>query len=288
MSAGARRNGMNKLRKQAVKSTRDLPSALDKISAIKETAGAKNSLGIFLDYDGTLTPIVNRPEDAVLAEPMRDILRRLAQRCPVAVISGRGLKDVQERVGIEGIYYAGSHGFEIAGPGGWHEECKEAAVFLPALDKAEAELREALDAISGIQVERKKYSLAIHYRRAAPQDHRQVDKRIQDAAQHYKRELRISSGKRVYDFQPKIDWDKGKALDWIIRTAFSKPDEVFPLYVGDDLTDEDAFRSVESRGLGIVVRDEIRPTEAHYALDSPDEVGRFLRLFAEGLPANRG
>jgi trehalose-phosphatase len=282
------RKKMKRQQKPVPKNTHDLPSALDKIPAIKKPAAAKSFIGVFLDYDGTLTPIVRRPEDAVLAESMRDILRWLSERCTVAVISGRGLEDIRERVKIDNIYYAGSHGFEIAGPGGWNEEYEKAVDFLPVLDQAEGKLRDAFDGISGIQIERKRYSIAVHYRRVAAQDHDEVNRRIQTARQEHGQKLRISSGKCVYDFQPKIDWNKGKALDWVLRTAFMQPDEVFPLYIGDDITDEDAFRAIGNRGIGIVVRDEKRPTEADYALDSTDEVGRFLKLFAQDLPAKRG
>ena len=97
-------------------STSDLPSALEHVDEI--TASGTRRLAVFLDYDGTLTPIVAHPEDAVLHDRMREIVERLARRCPVAVISGRDLADVRARVAIDDIVYAGSHGFDIAGPGG--------------------------------------------------------------------------------------------------------------------------------------------------------------------------
>nr|NIP73230.1 trehalose-phosphatase [Gammaproteobacteria bacterium]NIR30345.1 trehalose-phosphatase [Gammaproteobacteria bacterium]NIR98189.1 trehalose-phosphatase [Gammaproteobacteria bacterium]NIT63856.1 trehalose-phosphatase [Gammaproteobacteria bacterium]NIV20860.1 trehalose-phosphatase [Gammaproteobacteria bacterium] len=96
---------------------RALPSALERLDEIAERMRDKRPC-LFLDYDGTLTPIVARPELAVLSEALRDTLRRLARRAMVAVISGRDLQDVRERVGLSELYYAGSHGFDIAGPAG--------------------------------------------------------------------------------------------------------------------------------------------------------------------------
>ena len=276
-----------RLPKMDPKSTHDLPSALDRIDEIRSRAGEKGSTGVFLDYDGTLTPIVSRPEDAVLSEQMRAVVRSLTRRCVVAVISGRGLNDVRERVGIDSIFYSGSHGFEIAGPGGWYEEYRKARSYLSVLDEAEAELHGLVDSIPGAQIERKRYSIALHYRRAAERDLEKLKGYAETVQRKHDRKLRLSPGKCVYDFQPRIDWHKGKALDWLLETAFPKPEDVFLLYLGDDLTDEDAFRTIRDRGAGIVVRDENRPSEAEYALDGPDEVGLFLKSFANVPWADR-
>jgi trehalose 6-phosphate phosphatase len=272
---------------QTERETDKLPSALDHAADIRQSAAEKDNIAIFLDYDGTLTPIVNRPEDAVLSDSMRCIVRWLAQKCMVAVISGRGLEDVRERVGIDDIFYAGSHGFEIAGPGGWHEECEDAKAFLPVLEQAEKELRNALNGISGVQIERKRYSIAVHYRRVAERECPKVQERTQIVRQKHLQSLCVSSGKCVYDFQAKIDWHKGKALDWVLASASLKPEDVFSVYIGDDITDEDAFRAIKNRGVGIIVREGKRQTEACYALNSPEEVGRFLDEFASGLSGKR-
>jgi trehalose-phosphatase len=91
------------------------------------------------------------------------------------------------------------------------------------------------------------------------------------------RELRTITGKKVYEFQPDIGWNKGRAVAWLLETLGLEQPEVLPLYIGDDLTDEDAFRALEKRGVGIVVTEELRPTAARYALKGPAEVERFLR-----------
>src|SRR5437667_63887 len=135
-----------------------IPSALEHV---QEIAGGSGRAAVFLDYDGTLTPIVSQPEDAWLSDSMRQTLLELAARAPVvAILSGRDLDDVRRRVNIDAIVYAGSHGFDIAGPHGLRRQM--ATEFLPTLDMAEKELHEALDGISGARVERKRFSIAAH------------------------------------------------------------------------------------------------------------------------------
>jgi len=133
----------------------ELPSALAALEDIK-TRMKGRSPAVFLDYDGTLTPIVQRPELALLSDDMRDAVRTLAQNCTVVVMSGRDLSDVRARVGLEDIVYGGSHGFEISGPRGMHIEQQQGSEFLPWLDQVELALRERLGRIAGVLVERKK------------------------------------------------------------------------------------------------------------------------------------
>ncbi len=256
-----------------------LPSALDGIEGIVAEAGAAG-VAVFLDYDGTLTPIVERPEDAVLSSSMRDAVRALAMRCTVGVISGRDLDDVRSLVGIEGLYYAGSHGFDIRGPDGRREQRGEGREQLAALDRAEQALREGIAGIDGAQVERKRFSVATHYRRVAPEREEEVEAlvgRVRDANPG----LRRSSGKKVFELQPDVDWDKGRALLWLLDVTGEQ--DALPLYLGDDTTDEDAFAVLRERGAGIVVAEADRPTAARYVLRDPDEVERFLGALSDRL-----
>jgi trehalose-phosphatase len=260
--------------------TADLPSALDRVAEILRSRPRR--LAVFLDYDGTLSPIVPRPEDAVLDEPVRATVRRLAAVCAVAVISGRDLADVRERVGLDEIVYAGSHGFDIAGPGGLRREHPEAQAILAALSKAEAALRERVTDIPGAQIERKKYSIAIHFRNVAEGGAADVEAAV-DAVAAGHADLRKGHGKKVFELQPRLDWHKGRAVEWLLEALELNSPEVLPLYVGDDLTDEDAFQTLRGRGVGIVVRDEPRPTVAHYALEDPAEVDVFLNRLLQAV-----
>lgn len=253
----------------------ELPAALDEIDRIVATQAKQPA--VFLDYDGTLTPIVAHAKDANLSEAMRAKLRSLAEICPVAVISGRDLADVRRRVGLEEIIYAGSHGFDIAGPNGMRRENPEAQDCLPALDQAEVQLRRLLGDIDGAEVERKKYAIAVHFRNVDDADVPTIEEAV-DKAISEQVSLRKRQGKKIFELQPDIDWDKGRAVLWLLHELDLDQSTVLPLYVGDDVTDEDAFRALSGRGLGIVVRDELRQTAAQYALETPEEVGTFLDL----------
>ena len=252
------------------------PSALDRLDQIAAAMNGRR-LAMFLDYDGTLTPIVRRPERAVLSNSRREILRMLVANMPVAILSGRDLEDVRRRVDVEGIFYAGSHGFDIAGP---RELRKQVATeFLPILDAVEKELKQKLADIHGALLERKRFSIAAHYREVTDQRLPQLEQAENETAAHH-RELRKMAGKKVHELQPNIDWDKGKAVLWLLEVMGSESREIFPIYIGDDLTDEDVFRAIKQRGVGIVVSEQPRPTAARYALKNPTEVERFLRQIA--------
>jgi trehalose 6-phosphate phosphatase len=258
-----------------------IPSALERVH---EIARSGDRLAVFLDYDGTLTPIVSRPEDAWLSESMRQTLRSLAARLPVAILSGRDLDDVRGRVHVDGIVYAGSHGFDIAGAGGLRRELGSA--YLPVLDAAEAELREALDEIPGAQLERKHFSVAAHYRNVDENDASKVAQAA-DAVAARHRELRKIDGKKVYELLPDIDWNKGKAVLWLLETLELERGNAFPIFIGDDRTDEDAFNALKERGVGVLVSEQPDVTAASYWLNSPEEVERFLKKITERLHATK-
>ncbi|HKS03971.1 MAG TPA: trehalose-phosphatase, partial [Chthoniobacterales bacterium] len=208
-----------------------IPSALEHVHKIAQTG---ERLAVFLDYDGTLTPIVSHPEKAWLSESMRQTLLSLAARMPVAILSGRDLDDVRGRVLVDGIVYAGSHGFDIQGAGGLRRELGGA--YLPMLDAAEMELREALDDIPGSQLERKHFSVAAHYRNVDQSDASKVAQAVNAVAATH-RELRKIDGKKVYELLPDIDWHKGKAVLWLLETLELERGNAFPIFIGDDRTD---------------------------------------------------
>jgi trehalose 6-phosphate phosphatase len=254
--------------------SQDLPSALERLPEIRRLAGERQ-LALFLDYDGTLTPIVERPELAVLAPEMKAVVETLARQTRVAVISGRELQDVRSLVAIDGIFYAGSHGFEIEGPGGWHLDSREVKDYLPCLDLAERRLSEELVDVPGSILERKRFTVAVHYRLVAGDLFAKVQSAV-DAAMTACADLKLTHGKKVFELQPNLDWHKGKAVLWLLDALKLNPSTVLPIFLGDDITDENAFTAVETDGIGIIVRDEPRETSARYALDSTGEVQTFL------------
>jgi len=257
------------------------PSALQQLEAIRARLAGRRP-AVFLDFDGTLAPIVERPESAAIDAPTRAVVERLARHCPVAVVSGRDLPDVMKRVGLDNIYYAGSHGFDIAGPRGMHHAHQKGVEALPALDAAEQALREALRDIDGALIDRKRFSLAIHYRLVRG-DHAAAVERAVDEALRQHHGLRKGRGKKVFELQPDVAWDKGAAVRWLLHELELEQPDVLPVYIGDDVTDEDAFRALGDQGLCIAVLDEPRPTAARYRLEDPQEVRALLEALDEAL-----
>jgi alpha,alpha-trehalase len=256
---------------------RELGSAIDNFGEIK-TMTAKKSIAVFLDYDGTLTPIVDTPEKAILSQQMRDALTDLSHHCVVGIISGRDMKNVKNMVNIDSLIYAGSHGFEITGPMKLEDSSSQGTAFLPVLDRAEKELTETLGHIKGLLVERKKFAIAVHYRLVDPAQVPDVAHFVDEVASWHK-ELRKTYGKKVFELQPNIDWNKGKALLFLLKTLELDNKNVLPFYIGDDVTDEDAFRALKDKGIGIVVWDKPFPTAARYSLKNTDEVQKLLSMF---------
>jgi len=252
----------------------ELPSALDEWDDIAARLEGRRPV-VFLDYDGTLTPIVSQPEDARLAPRMREVLRGLAEVCTVAVVSGRDRADVEPLVGLEQLVYAGSHGFDIMGPGELRMEHEGGRAALPDLDAAERQLEERLAPVAGARVERKRFAIATHYRNVAATDEPRVKAAVEEVAAGYER-LRLSGGKKVFELRPNIEWDKGRAVMWLLDALGLEGDGVVPLYIGDDVTDEDAFGALAERGLGIVVGDPSHATRARYRLEDTGEVQTFL------------
>jgi alpha,alpha-trehalase len=255
-----------------------IPSALDHLDDLAQRAGGKR-FAVFLDYDGTLTPIVARPELAVLSDAMRTAVGHLAMRCPVAVISGRDRADVAALVGLGSVYYAGSHGFDISGPDDCRMQHDGGVAAAPALRGAEERLRNRLSGVEGAAVEGKAFAVAVHYRLVPERHVAQVAEVVDSVAAGYPG-LRVTGGKKIFELRPRVEWDKGRAVGWLLRALKLEPAGVAPIYIGDDDTDEDAFAALLDCGVGILVRDGPRETAARYALDHPDDVRRFLEALA--------
>jgi trehalose-phosphatase len=238
---------------------------------------------VFLDYDGVLSPIVSHPDLAVLSEDTRRVLVRLADVATVAVVSGRDVTDVMSKVRVPGIYYAGSHGFDIVGADGEpvvDEALDRFTVYLEPLDIAQQMLESRLAAIDGAQVERKRFAIAVHYRRVAASDYGAIVAAVEEVAPHVPL-LTVETGKKIFEFRPDFDWDKGRALLWLMGELGLEQRRVIPIYLGDDTTDEDAFRVIRRGGIGIVVGRDGDPSLAHYALEDTDEVCSFLARIAD-------
>ena len=235
----------------------------------------KNLL-LLLDYDGTLTPIVLRPELAVLSDDMRDVLKRIAKKYPLAIISGRSLDDVRDMVNVDGIYYAGNHGFEIS------NDVKlvnpDAEKIKPVIAEICEQMQSKIGHIQGSIVENKGITASVHYRMVLENDFLELEKIFKGVIASYveKGKIRITKGKKVFEIRPNVEWDKGKAVKWVIAVLEKKGT---PVYIGDDRTDEDAFIALKNRGITVLVSEKIKKSNAKYYLRNVDEV----KIFLEGL-----
>jgi trehalose 6-phosphate phosphatase len=250
--------------------------AWDSLSA--QIKSSKRLLLLF-DYDGTLTPIVESPEAAVLSDRVRLMLRMLSQKknATVGIVSGRALGDLQSRVGLPNIIYAGNHGLEIEGPrmSFLHPVAEEIKATLHVMY---AILKKALAGIPGAFVENKGLTLSVHFRQVGDREQEgevtHIFNRIVGVAKMLNK-VKITSGKKVFEIRPPVSWDKGKAIKMMIER--NGDGEVLPVYTGDDLTDEDAFLQLkDGPGISIYVGTDSPESAAKYQVNSPEEVEEFL------------
>jgi trehalose 6-phosphate phosphatase len=255
------------------------------LAAILQRCVTPERCALFLDYDGTLTPIVEDPDAARLSPTMQGVLHALTRhpRYRVALVSGRALADLRSRVDGGALCLAGNHGLEIEGPGlrYEHPEGRRRRHQLEALRQT---LQRDLDSIPGAWVEDKGLTLSVHFRRVpkalAPKVQERVTQHASPAVEAGLFTLR--TGKAVLEIRPHVPWDKGEAVRWLLqRWRRAQPSStLLAIYIGDDDTDEDAFRVLGPDGVGIVVgRDRMRST-AHYYLESVEATARFLALLA--------
>lgn len=259
-----------------------LPHALRQHNALAQRFAARR-LAIFLDYDGVLTPIVARPEDALISPSMRQTVADLAQRYPVCVVSGRDRHTVQQLMGIEDLIVAGSHGFDIWSPDGGQIEHAVGAEYAELMVQVRQQVDAELTGIDGAIVEPKAASVAVHYRLANDEGRRRIGGVVEDVLTQHPDDLKLTPGKMVYEIQPKIDWDKGKAVHYLLDALDLSGEAFVPLYLGDDTTDEDAFCALAGYGVGVFVGSlddpEVagRTTAADFILYNVDEVEQFLQ-----------
>ncbi len=245
---------------------------------------------LLCDYDGTLTPIVDRPELADLSEKTRQMLQTLARQShfTVGIISGRALVDLRQKVVLSNIIYAGNHGLEIEGPGvslvnPLAEEMR------PVFRLINQVLNRALAPIKGVRVEDKGLSVSVHYRMVEEGKSEEVTNTFERviATARSLGKVRITSGKKVYEVRPAVQWDKGEAIALLIerygKTKTKK--ELLPIYLGDDQTDEDGFKVIEKHdGISVFVGEETGNSAARYYLRSPAEVEQLLERLVQPAP----
>ncbi|MBM3155683.1 MAG: trehalose-phosphatase [Chloroflexi bacterium] len=251
---------------------------------IEKQLRAASRVLLLCDYDGTLTPIVESPEAAYLPQDTKQVLQELAnqRRFTVGVISGRALDDLKRRVGIKDLVYAGNHGLEIEGPDIYFIN-PIAEEMRPVFNLMTRVLTKAMATVRGVRVEDKGLTLSVHYRSVEEGKAEEVDnilERVIATARSLGKVI-VTSGKKVYEVRPGVDWNKGKAIALLID-KYGKPKTkavVLPVFLGDDTTDEDGFKVVRKQdGISIYVGEENTNSAADYYLKSPAEVGQLLRM----------
>jgi trehalose-phosphatase len=245
----------------------------------RKPAGAR--LLVLMDFDGTLVDLADDPDAVELRSSIRDLLRSLVLRpeLTVGVISGRRLADVRRRVGLgQGVFYVGLHGFEIEGPGlrFLHDRAVETS---PVIQQVARALVDPVRDLAGVRVENKELTVAVHVRGAAPAVRQRAERALREiAAPHLAGGgLRLLRGADVFEFLPDVAWTKGDAVLSIkaqVERCYEQP--AWPIYLGDDVTDEDAFRAVAGAGGPTIVVGS-GPSSALYRLPHPGLVERFLQ-----------
>eukprot|EP00742_Colponemidia_sp_Colp-10_P001080 GILJ01001170.1.p1 GENE.GILJ01001170.1~~GILJ01001170.1.p1 ORF type:complete len:299 (-),score=44.72 GILJ01001170.1:510-1406(-) len=255
-------------------------NAMDSIEEIKQSLAGKKMV-IFLDYDGTLTPIVDNPDMARMSENTRRLLENLSKHFTVAIVTGRSIQKITQFVQLPSLYYAGSHGFDIIGPEGHKIEHKVANELLPQLDEIYESLLKKTGHIQGSLVEHGQFTVSVHYRHVDPSLVPELESIIDEVLSAYS-SFKKTNGKKVFELKPRVQWNKGEAVLWLLKTlkqldGRADDADVVPIYFGDDVTDEDAFRVLQRRGgVGVLVTEESRDTNAQYTVSDPRQVAEFL------------
>ena len=245
-----------------------------------------SSIFLFLDYDGTLVPIARTPDEAIASDGVKKLLSELSQlhQCRLAIISGRSLKDIKRIIGLKGVIYAGNHGLELEGPG----ISLKKRVPLKSISRIRLiceVLKRKLSKIKGVLIEDKGLTLSLHYRLASRKDMPTIKNIFYEsvADDMFKGSVAVKTGKKVLELRPVAGWDKGKVVSWLLDRQFlasKRGVRHLPVYIGDDITDEDAFKVLRSKGLTVFVgRPKI--SYARYYLKNTREVLRFLREITE-------
>ncbi|KAE8704421.1 putative trehalose-phosphate phosphatase D [Hibiscus syriacus] len=243
-----------------------LPSALSMFDQIIAASEGKQ-IAMFLDYDGTLSPIVEDPDQAFMSEEMRAAVRDVARYFPTAIVTGRCRDKVYRFVKLPGLYYAGSHGMDITGPS---KSCRfkkgvlfqPASEFLPMIDEVHKTLVEKTKSIGGAKVENNRFCVSVHFRCVDEKSWAALAEQVRSVLNKYPK-LSLTQGKKVLEIRPSIKWDKGRALEFLLEAL--------------GLHDR-------GQGFGILVSKVPKETNASYSLQEPSEaisVEQFLRRLVD-------
>jgi len=258
----------------------------DSLGEIEARLAAADGLLLCTDFDGTLAPITDDPDGPEITPANDDALRALTdcEGIEVAVVSGRQVDDVASRVGLDDVTYAGNHGLELLREGSTTTH-PIAAERVSELDALLAALDDRLAGVEGYLLEDKGVSATIHYRQVAPDDRSRVERAVEAALDGHGEGLHCSGGKEIFEVGPAIPWDKGRVISLLAEDV---PRAWIAAYLGDDTTDETAFRALGDDGISVFVGSEA-DTAARYRVPDPEGVATFFEWLAgEGHEALGG
>lgn len=249
----------------------------DRLGEILERIHAAPDLFCFLDYDGTLAPIAPTPDEARPLPGTAELLARLSQasHTHMALVTGRSIDDVRRFVDVEGVYYIGIHGLELQRPRSEREGSADAAAVAALIPEIRRQLEGVLGGRPGILLEDKGAAIACHYRLASRTDAAAARDAVVALVHAYEQRgasLTFVDGHEVTEIRP-LAADKGKAVCALLSSFRPAP---LALYIGDDRTDEDAFRRLPPSSITIRVAPPEQETLARYRVDDPREVQAFL------------
>ncbi len=256
-----------------------MPECLAALQGVRARVERAQHILLFLDFDGTLAPIVDRPALASLTVPMRSVIDRLAQSgdVTIAVLSGRSLPDLRQRVNIDGLVYSGNHGLEIEGRGLSFQH--PAALRLRELIvRIAAQTGRRTAILEGVETEAKGFTVAVHYRRAAAEMEGELFRLLRNLVPADDPGFDLKPGKKVWEIRPRVDWNKGRAVCYIRDRLAHR--QGLSIAIGDDATDEDMFEACHD-GIAIRVGPATKATAARYKLANPDHVGELLSWIAD-------
>ena len=256
----------------------------EEIAAAIASRRESRHLLLLCDIDGTLCEFNPDPEAVYLDDTRKALLRRLTLRecCTVAVVSGRRLDDVRSRVGdIGDVYMSGFHGLEIEGAGSSFLH-PDASAAVRAMREVAARAAPSIRRLPGVFIEDKGLSVALHFRDAEPAHQVVAQSVFVDAARGSldAGRIRLMPGSCVVELLPNTTWNKGAAVGWIVERVESAVGRVFPVYIGDDVTDAPAIEAVRPNGIGVAASSRV---SGDYAVDGPAEVQRLLAALDAAL-----
>ena len=252
----------------------------EEIGEVRKKVQQADKIFLFLDYDGTLVPIKPRPELAVFPPSTKKLIKKL-WGCPkiyLAIVTGRTLKEIKKLIDINGIAYVGNHGFEIE----YEKKCwihPVSAQISPTIRKIIYNIKDYTKEIYGVLIEDKGLIVSIHYRLATDKSAREIKKIVYKVISPYHEMFCVGSGKKVYEIRPCVDWHKGKAILKVSR-LLGITENSLKIYIGDDLTDEDAFEVLGEKDISVVVGHK-ESSRAQYFCKNSGEVEEFLETVCE-------